>query len=215
MRRTIAAGAALLLAAAACQKETPQPGLDSPHPVVVLETTQGRIVMELDRAKAPKTVANIVTQVDQHFYDSLVFHRVIPGFVIQAGVTRADGGERTTTAPHVPNEANNGLSNVRGSVALAREIDPQSGGVQFYINLRNNQQLDFKDSTVKGWGYCVFGRVTAGMDVADAIGRGRTRPDQSPVEPVMIIRAYVDTTAGAPAAPAGADSVKKAPAKEG
>jgi cyclophilin family peptidyl-prolyl cis-trans isomerase len=196
MRRAIVAGAALIVAATACQKKTtPPPGENDPHPDVVLETTKGRIVLELDRNAAPKTVANFITHVDQHFYDGLVFHRVIPGFVIQAGLQRADRGQRISSAPPVPNEASNGFSNVRGSVALARTMDPQSGGVQFYVNLKDNKQLDFKDSTVAGWGYCVFGRVKEGMDVADAIGRSRTRPDDSPVEPVVITRAYVDTTA--------------------
>jgi peptidyl-prolyl cis-trans isomerase B (cyclophilin B) len=202
MRRGLLAGAALIVAVTACQKReqaTPQLGASTPHPDVVLETTKGRIVLELDRNAAPKTVANFITHVDQHFYDGLVFHRVIPGFVIQAGLQRADRGQRISSAPPVPNEASNGFSNLRGSVALARTMDPQSGGVQFYINLKDNKQLDFKDSTVAGWGYCVFGRVKEGMDVADAIGRGRTRPDDSPVEPVVITRAYVDTTAASPA----------------
>ncbi len=196
MRTAIVAGAVVVVAAAACgkfQDKPALPGLDNPRPDVVLETTKGRIVLELDRNAAPKTVANFITHVDQHFYDSLVFHRVIPGFVIQAGLVRPDGGQRITEAPNVPNEAHNGLSNLRGSVALARTVDPQSGGVQFFINLRDNKQLDFKDSTVAGWGYCVFGKVKEGMDVADAIGRGRTHPDDSPYDPVIILRAYVDT----------------------
>ncbi len=212
MRITFAA-AALLVAASACQKkEQPAPaqGQGDPRPVVVLETTKGRIVMELDRAKAPQTVENIVAHVDQHFYDGLVFHRVIKGFVIQAGAQLPDGRQRLSSAPPVPNEADNGLKNVRGSVALARMVDPQSGGVQFYINVANNAPLDFKAKTVKDWGYCVFGRVTEGMDVVDAIAAVPTRPDEVPVTPVAITRAFVDTTAAAPAGAApAAPSAKK------
>jgi len=197
MRNAIIASTALLLALAACRKkdEAPASAPASPHPVVVLETTKGRIVMELDRAKAPQTVENIVAHVDQHFYDGLIFHRVVKGFVDQTGMLTADGHQRTSSAPPVPNEADNGLKNVRGSVALARTEDPNSGGVQFYINVRDNPALDFKEKTVEGWGYCVFGKVTAGMDVVDAINALQTRPDEQPIQPVVITRAFVDSTA--------------------
>ena len=195
MRSVIPAGATLLLALAACQKkENPAPAAaaaNDPHPVVVLETSKGRITMELDRTKAPTTVENIVAHVEGHFYDGLIFHRVIKGFMIQAGVQRTDGRQQRSSAPPVPNEADNGLKNVRGSVALARTQDPQSGGVQFFINVVDNPRLDFTAKTVDGWGYCVFGRVTEGMDVADAIAAVQTRPDDNPVTPVVITRAYV------------------------
>ena len=199
----IVAGGALLLAGTACQKKdaAPPAAVANPHPVVVLETTKGRIVMELDRTRAPQTVENIVAHVDQHFYDGLIFHRVVKGFVDQAGMVTADGHQRLSSAPPVPNEADNGLKNVRGSVALARTQDPQSGGVQFFINVVDNPALDFKARTVDGWGYCVFGKVTAGMDVVDAINALQTRPDETPIQPVVITRAYVDTTAS-PAPPA-------------
>jgi peptidyl-prolyl cis-trans isomerase B (cyclophilin B) len=199
MRRAMVAGAALLLVSAACQKKeaaVPQggtPAATGDHPVVVLETSRGRIVLELDRSKAPQTVDNLVAHVDQHFYDGLVFHRVIKGFVIQAGIQTPDGRQRLSSAPSVPNEADNGLKNVRGSVALARTADPQSGGVQFYINVGDNPPLDFKAKTAEGWGYCVFGRVTSGMDVVDAIAAVQTRPDDVPVAPVVITRAYIET----------------------
>jgi len=151
--------------------------------------------MELDRSKAPQTVENIVAHVDAHFYDGLIFHRVVKGFVDQAGMLTADGHQRLSSAPPVPNEADNGLKNVRGSVALARTQDPQSGGVQFFINVVNNPALDFKAKSLEGWGYCVFGKVTAGLDVVDAINALQTRPDETPIQPVVITRAYVDTTA--------------------
>ena len=201
MRNTITAAATLLLALGGCQKKEAAPpasAVDDTHPVVVLETTKGRIVMELDRTKAPQTVDNIVAHVEQHFYDGLIFHRVVQGFVDQTGMLTADGHQRTSSAPPVPNEADNGLKNVRGSVALARTEDPNSGGVQFYVNVRDNPALDFKAKTVEGWGYCVFGRVTAGMDVVDAINALPTRPNEQPIQPVVITRAYVDTTAAAP-----------------
>ena len=200
MRNTTLAAAVLLLAATACQKnrEAAPPAQADAHPVVVLETSKGRIVMELDRTKAPKTVENILTHLQGQFYDGLVFHRVIKGFVIQAGIQTATGQRRLSSAAPVPNEADNGLTNVRGSVALARSEDPQSGGVQFYINVKDNPSLDFKDKTVDGWGYCVFGRVTQGMDVVDAIAAVPTRPDANPVTPVVITRAFVQ--AAAPAA---------------
>ena len=197
--RVIALAAAGLLVAA-CQKPKPepasgtasvQPGQADSLPVVVLETTKGRIVMQLDRKAAPQTVANILGHVNAHFYDGLVFHRVIRGFMIQAGVLTPAGMERTSSAPPVPNEADNGLKNVRGAVALARTYDPQSGGVQFFINVVDNPRLDFTAKTMDGWGYCVFGRVTEGMDVADAIAAVQTRPDDNPVTPVVITRAYV------------------------
>jgi len=201
---------AAALAAAACQKPKPeaaagapaaqaaQPGQGDSLPVVVLETTKGRIVMQLDRKKAPQTVENILAHVNAHFYDGLVFHRVVRGFVIQAGELTSAGMVKQSSAPPVPNEADNGLRNVRGSVALARMPDPQSGGVQFYVNVVNNPALDFKDSTAAGFGYCVFGKVTQGMDVVDRISVVPTTRQgefqELPVEPVVISRAYVQET---------------------
>jgi len=203
----VLAFAAAALAAAACQKPGNQAASGAPAaqaaagdslPVVVLETTKGRIVIQLDRTKAPKTVANFLEHVNAHFYDGLVFHRVIRGFMIQGGILTAAGMERTSSAAPVPNEADNGLKNVRGTVALARTYDPQSGGVQFFINVVDNPPLDFTARTVAGWGYCVFGHVTEGMDVADAISRVRTTRqgnyENLPEEPVVINRAYMQAT---------------------
>jgi peptidyl-prolyl cis-trans isomerase B (cyclophilin B) len=198
----VAAG--LLLAA--CQKpkqEAPgaaaavQPAANDSLPVVVLETSKGRIVAQLDRKAAPRTVENILAHVNAHFYDGLVFHRVIKGFMIQAGVLTAAGMEKLSSAPPVPNEADNGLKNARGTVALARTNDPQSGGVQFFINLVNNPRLDFRFHTPDGWGYAVFGHVTEGMDVVDRIAAVPTTAhgeyQNLPVEPVVITKAYVET----------------------
>lgn len=193
--QALVAGAALLIAATACQKkeQAAQALKAGDSPVVVLETSKGRIVLELDRAKAPQTVDNIVAHVNQHFYDGLTFHRVIRNFMIQAGVQLPNGSQRLSSAPPVPNEADNGLKNVRGAVALARTVDPQSGGTQFFINVVDNPRLDFKAKSIEGWGYCVFGRVKEGMDVADSIAAVRTRPDDVPVEPVVIKSMYVES----------------------
>ena len=211
--RTILAAALFAGLAAGCTKRPEKAEVPPPDslPSVVLETTKGRMVLELYRNQSPKTVDNILRHVAVHFYDGLTFHRVVPRFVIQTGSTLPDYTQvRTSSAPTVPNEAANGLKNERGTVALARFRDPASGGVQFYINLKANAELDFTARTVDGFGYCVFGRVTEGMEVADAIGRVRTAVvkgvEDRPVEPVVVNRAYLlDKTAaarGAPSAPA-------------
>jgi len=178
--------------------EGAQPGENDSLPVVVLETTMGRIAIQLDRTKAPRSVENFLGHVNAHFYDGLVFHRVIKGFMIQAGVLTASGMEKHSNAPPVPNEADNGLKNVRGAVALARTADPQSGGVQFFINVVNNPRLDFTAKTDAGWGYAVFGHVVEGMDVADRIAAVPVTSSGAyealPVTPVVITRAYVETT---------------------
>jgi cyclophilin family peptidyl-prolyl cis-trans isomerase len=193
--------AATLLAglAAGCTKQPERKAEAAPPdslPQVVLETTKGRMVLELYRNQAPRTVANILRHVAVHFYDGLTFHRVVAGFVIQTGSTLPDYTTvRTSSAPTVPNEAANGLKNDRGAVALARFRDPASGGVQFFITLKANPELDFTARTVDGFGYCVFGRVKEGIDVADAIGHVRTGTvkgvEERPLEPVLLTRAYV------------------------
>lgn len=164
------------------------------NPKVVLETTMGRIVLELYPDKAPKTVANFLTYVDNGFYDGTIFHRVIPGFVIQGGGYTADFRQKPTRPP-IPNEADNGLSNLRGTIAMARTADPHSATSQFFINLVDNKRLDH---TGKGdsqaWGYAVFGKVVEGMDVVDKIARVRTGPrgpfpSDCPLETVLIRRA--------------------------
>jgi cyclophilin family peptidyl-prolyl cis-trans isomerase len=200
-RRLLILAAAAL--AGACHKEPPpEPGMTGPHPRVVLEATMGRIVLELDRTKAPETVDNIVAHVNRHFYDGLAFDQVVKGDMIRTGQYLPDGTERRTSAPPVPIEADNGLKNVRGTVALARHMEPQSGTVQFFINVADNPRFDFTDKSIQGWGFTVFGKVVEGMDVVDRIGAVRTLPNQVPAEPVVIRRAFVDTTASAPATPA-------------
>ncbi|HVT61138.1 MAG TPA: peptidylprolyl isomerase [Thermoanaerobaculia bacterium] len=163
-----------------------------PQPRVTLETTKGKIVIELYPAKAPKTVANFLQYVRAGHYDGTIFHRVIPGFMIQGGGYDAEGKERPTRPP-VPNEADNGLTNDRGTVAMARTSDPDSASAQFFINVVDNGSLNHKSKTAQGWGYTVFGRVVEGMDVADVIvavpkGRASLGTDQ-PVESVIIKKA--------------------------
>jgi cyclophilin family peptidyl-prolyl cis-trans isomerase len=212
--RTLVAATLLAGLAAGCTRK-PERRTDAAPPDslprVALETTKGRMVLELYRNQAPRTVDNILRHVAVHFYDGLTFHRVVPRFVIQTGSTLPDYTQvRTSSAPTVPNEAANGLKNDRGTVALARFTDPASGGVQFFINLTANPELDFKARTVDGFGYCVFGRVVEGMEVADAIGRVRTGTvkgvEERPLEPVVVNRAYLvekgAAAQGAPPAPA-------------
>ncbi|MEE9246669.1 MAG: peptidylprolyl isomerase [Gemmatimonadota bacterium] len=166
------------------------PDFDDMTPTVVLETSMGDIVMELDRGKAPLTVGSIVDNVDAGFYDGLTFHRIISGFMIQGGGYTPDMGERQSGGAELRNEAHNGLKNQRGSVAMARTSAPHSAKNQFFINLVNNSQLDHTSQTDQGWGYTVFGRVIEGMDVVDAIAAVETTTNDKPVEPVLIERAY-------------------------
>jgi len=172
------------------------PDIGNPMPRVVLETNRGRIVMQLDREKAPRTVENILFHVENGFYDGLIFHRVLPGRIIQAGAYTPEMRRRESPRPTLPNEANNGLRNVRGSVAMARLPDPHSATTQFFINLADNPRLDFTAETPQGWGYAVFGQVVQGMDVVDAIGQTPTGTQGAmsdvPLQPVIIQRAYVE-----------------------
>jgi cyclophilin family peptidyl-prolyl cis-trans isomerase len=158
---------------------------------VQFETSMGNIVAELDSARAPKTVANIVAYVNDGFYDGTIFHRVIKGFMIQGGGMTPDMKEKSNKAP-VKNEASNGLRNVRGTLAMARTNDPHSATSQFFVNTVNNAFLDF---TPQNWGYCVFGKVVKGMDVVDAIEKTPTANagmhSDVPVTPVIIKSAKV------------------------
>lgn len=172
------------------------PDVGNPTPRVGLETNRGQIVMQLDREKAPRTVENILLHVENGFYDGLIFHRVLPGRIIQAGAYTPEMRRRQSPRPTVPNEANNGLRNVRGSVAMARLPDPHSATTQFFVNLVDNPRLDFTAETAQGWGYAVFGHVVEGMDVVDAIGQTPTGSQGTmsdvPLQPVIIRRAYVE-----------------------
>lgn len=154
----------------------PADGTESPTdkamPVeAVISTSKGDITVELYADKAPKTVENFVQYANDGFYDGTIFHRVINGFMIQGGGFDGDFQRKKTRAP-IDNEADNGLQNLRGTIAMARTAEPHSATAQFFINHKNNKALDYPGRD--GWGYCVFGKVTEGMDVVDAIARTPT-----------------------------------------
>ena len=162
------------------------------HPRVALDTSKGRIVLELYPDKAPKTVANFLQYVKSGHYDGVIFHRVIDGFMIQTGGFTASMSQKPTKAP-IPNEADNGLKNERGTIAMARTSDPNSASSQFFVNTVDNEFLNHKSKTPQGWGYTVFGKVVEGMDVVDQIGKVKTGVKSGmqdvPVEAVTIKKA--------------------------
>jgi cyclophilin family peptidyl-prolyl cis-trans isomerase len=158
--------------------------------VVVIETSKGSMKLELYPDKAPVTVKNFLSYIDSGFYDGTIFHRVIPGFMIQGGGFEKGMAEKPNSAP-IKNEAGNGLLNEKGTIAMARTSVVDSATSQFFINVANNAFLNHKDNTPQGYGYCVFGRVIEGMDVADAISMVNTHSsgyfDDVPVDDVVII----------------------------
>ncbi len=153
------------------------------NPVVVLETSMGNITVELDGAKAPKSTENFLKYVEKGHYNGVIFHRVIPGFMIQTGGMNPDMSEKGTDKP-IRNESRNGLTNKRGTLAMARTANPHSATAQFFVNLKDNAFLD------QGDGYAVFGKVIEGMEVVDKIAGVRTTSkkghDDVPVEPITI-----------------------------
>lgn len=165
------------------------------QPRVRMHTNMGDIVIELNRDKAPKTVDNFLRYVKEGHYDGTVFHRVIPNFMVQGGGFGQDYKQKATHEP-VTNEANNGLKNKRGTIAMARTSDPHSASAQFFINVVDNDFLDHTDPTPRGWGYAVFGTVVEGMDVADKIAKVATGaagpfPKDAPIQPVVIEKVSV------------------------
>ena len=138
------------------------------NPEVAIATPFGEIRLELYADKAPGTVSNFLQYAEEHHFDRTVFHRVIAGFMIQGGGFTADLQEKPTHPP-IRNEADNGVPNARGTIAMARTPDPHSASAQFFINVADNASLNHRGQTMDGWGYCVFGRVTAGMDTVDKI----------------------------------------------
>ncbi|ERP86587.1 peptidylprolyl isomerase [Alcanivorax sp. P2S70] len=173
------------------------PGLLWANPLVRFETTAGPITVELYEDKAPISVANFLQYVDSGYYEGTQFHRVIEGFMIQGGGFDKNGQRKTTQAP-IQNEADNGLSNQRGTLAMARTSDPHSATAQFFINLVNNPNLDFTGKNTRGWGYTVFGKVTEGMNVVDNIAQEPTTSQRLsgmmardvPVAAILILKAY-------------------------
>jgi cyclophilin family peptidyl-prolyl cis-trans isomerase len=160
---------------------------------ITMETSLGTLQLELDADKAPASVANFVQYARDGHYDGVVFHRVIKGFMIQGGGYDEQNRQRPTRAP-IKNEAKNGLKNLRGTIAMARTSDPHSASSQFFINHKDNGFLDYPGQD--GWGYCVFGKVTSGMDVVDKIAAVQTGPiapfgRDVPVTPVVIKKVTV------------------------
>ncbi|AKV00644.1 Peptidyl-prolyl cis-trans isomerase PpiB [Labilithrix luteola] len=158
--------------------------------IVVLETNLGTIEIELDAERAPKSAANFLRYVDDGHYGGTIFHRVIRGFMAQGGGFD-EGYEKKSVREPVPNEADNGLKNARGTVAMARTNDPHSATAQFFINLVDNGFLDHTAKTASGWGYTVFGKVISGMDVVDQMaavptGSGGPFPKDAPQKPIVI-----------------------------
>jgi len=173
------------------------------NPRVLIETSKGNITVELFPGNAPQSVGNFLNYVKTGFYEGLIFHRVIPGFMIQGGGMTPDMAEKPKNAP-IPNEADNGLKNLRGTLAMARTGDPDSASSQFFINVADNAFLDHRGKSYDTWGYAVFGQVVGGMDVVDAIvavPRGDRGPYQDvPVEPVVMKRVTMLPEAAAPTA---------------
>lgn len=162
--------------------------------MVKLTTNFGDITIELNAEKAPVTVANFLSYVEKGFYDGMIFHRVIKEFMIQGGGFDVNMKQKATDAP-IKNEADNGLSNDKYTLAMARTMVPDSASAQFFINAKDNSFLNFSSPTTQGWGYCVFGKVIEGMDVVDKIEAVATTSrgghQDVPVEPVIIEKAVV------------------------
>ena len=162
--------------------------------MVKLSTNFGDITIELDAEKAPITVANFLQYVESGFYENVIFHRVINGFMIQGGGFDTNMKQKPTEAP-IKNEANNGLGNDKYTLAMARTSVPDSASSQFFINVSDNDFLNHTAPTPSGWGYCVFGKVVEGMDIVDAIKAvpttSRAGHQDVPVEPVVILKATV------------------------
>ncbi len=166
------------------------PGLHAANTAVVMKTSMGDVTIELFDDRAPATVANFLRYVDERFYDGTIFHRVIDNFMIQGGGMERGLRQKRTHAP-IRNEASNRVPNARGTVAMARTMDPHSATAQFFINVVDNPFLDFREESVRGYGYCVFGRVVGGMETIDRIKTVRTATTgpygDVPVKDVVIL----------------------------
>ena len=229
MHRLLLAAALLLLPSSVLLAQATKPAATAPaaaHPQVVLHTSQGDITLELYPDKSPKSVANFLQYVRDGFYSGTVFHRAIPGYLVQGGLyTRDLQAKRTRSA--IPSEADNGLSNLRGTVAVARGADPNSGTAQFFFNLVDNRRLDFVgNQSGLTWGYAVFGKVIKGMDVVDKMAALPTRglgPFAGDVpNPLVVIDSAnvvgeepAAAPAPAPATPPANEPAKKSGGKKG
>ncbi len=173
------------------------------NPQVIMTTNLGAITIELNAEKAPKTVGNFLKYVQKGFYNGTIFHRVIGNFMIQGGGFTT-GFQKKPTDAAIINEANNGLKNVKGSIAMARTGDPHSATAQFFINVKDNDFLDFRAPTPRGWGYTVFGKVVKGMNVVEKIRNVKTGskgPFRQDVPHTAVIIEKIELVGG-PAAPA-------------
>jgi peptidyl-prolyl cis-trans isomerase B (cyclophilin B) len=207
MKKFFWIAAVMFVAASVCASAA-----DAAKPKVKFETTMGTIVIELNAQAAPKTVANFLQYVKDGHYNGTIFHRVIKGFMIQGGGMTRDMNEKANRPP-VVNEADNGLKNDAGTVAMARTPDPNSATSQFFINTVNNAGLNFRSKDMDGWGYCVFGKVVGGMNVVTAIENaptaGRGMHQNVPVTPIEITKAsIVETSPAAKPAEAAASAEK-------
>ncbi len=186
--------AALALPLSVTAAQPAKPG----NPQVRMTTSLGVVEIELDSIKAPKTVANFLGYVDKGFYNGTIFHRVIPGFMVQGGGMPAGMKEKPTGAK-IQNEADNGLRNLAGTLAMARTSDPHSASAQFFINTVDNAFLDHRGKNPQGWGYAVFGKVTKGMDVVkkiEAVQTGNAGMHQNVPKQDVVIRNIVRLTPG-------------------
>lgn len=184
MQRLLATAATLLILLGTA------PAVFADNPKVLIQTNKGPITVELYRDKAPLSVDNFLVYVDEDFYDGTIFHRVIDGFMIQGGGFGPDMKKKPTHDP-IENEADNGLKNERGTIAMARTGDPDSATAQFFINHKDNDFLNHKSKDRRGWGYAVFGRVTDGMEIVDEIattptGPGGPFPKDVPQDTILI-----------------------------
>jgi len=165
------------------------------NPIIKLETSKGTMMIELDAEKAPNSSANFVEYVKDGFYDGVIFHRVIPNFMVQGGGMNPDMSEKGNKKAPIKNEANNGLKNDRGTIAMARTNDPHSASSQFFINLKDNDFLNHTSESPAGWGYAVFGKVTEGLETIDEIAKVQTGNvgghGDVPTEAITIIKATI------------------------
>lgn len=166
------------------------------NPTVTIETNMGNIVVELDRANTPNTTENFIKYVQNGYYENTLFHRVINGFMIQGGGLNPDMTDKPSSLEPIQNEADKGGKNVTGSLAMARTGDPHSATSQFFINVSDNESLNYRSKTPQGWGYCVFGKVIEGMDVVNKIKAVQTTSksfhQNVPVEDIIIKKATVN-----------------------
>lgn len=172
-----------------------KPSMSQTAPKVILHTNLGDITLQLNAEKAPETVKNFLGYVTDGHYDGTIFHRVIPNFMAQGGGFTEKWQQKATKSP-VRNEADNGLKNTRGTIAMARTSDPQSATAQFFINYKDNDFLNYSAPNPQGWGYAVFGEVVEGMDVVDKMatmptGSGGPMPTDVPQTPIVIEKASV------------------------